>query len=86
MLFSDKAEDGEERDSGDEQQQREDEEQDERRREEAEKEREEEARRRQLNDPSRPRPLHRTQSIFLRNLPPVITKQDIEIVSAASTH
>ena len=76
--FPENAEEGEERDSGEESAQKE---RDDRKREEAEKEKEEEERRRELNDPSKPRPLHKTQSIFLRNLPPVITKSDIEAVS-----
>ena len=32
------------------------------------------------NDPSQPRQLHKTQSIFLRNLAPSITKNEIENV------
>jgi hypothetical protein len=32
-------------------------------------------------EPGKPRPLHRTCSIFLRNLAPNITKQEVEAVS-----
>ena len=32
-------------------------------------------------DEEKPRPLHRTNSIFLRNLAPNITKQEVEAVS-----
>ena len=31
--------------------------------------------------PLKPRPLHKTNSIFLRNLAPSITKQEVEAVS-----
>ena len=37
----------------------------------------------QLDEP-KPRPLHRTLSIFLRNLAPSITKQEVEAVSDLS--
>ena len=36
--------------------------------------------------PTRPRPLHRTNSIFLRNLAPTITKQEVEAVSGRRQH
>ena len=32
----------------------------------------------------KPRPLHKTQSIFLRNLAPTITHQEVEAVVATS--
>lgn len=34
------------------------------------------------DDKPKPRPLHKTTSIFLRNLAPTITKQEVEAVSA----
>ena len=34
----------------------------------------------EMNDEPKPRPLHRTNSIFLRNLLPSITRQEIESV------
>ena len=36
--------------------------------------------------PTKPRPLHRTNSIFLRNLAPTITKQEVEAVSTVDRH
>ena len=35
----------------------------------------------ETGDDLKPRPLHRTASIFLRNLAPAITKQEVEAVS-----
>ena len=43
-------------------------------------EKEEDTREEQSSEP-RPRALHRTMSIFLRNLAPSITKQEVEAVS-----
>lgn len=44
----------------------------------------EEERESQRNSPLPPRPLHKTQSLFLRSLPPTICKQDIVNVSGCS--
>nr|CAD7440482.1 unnamed protein product [Timema bartmani] len=42
----------------------------------------EEGERKEEEEELKPRPLHRTASIFLRNLAPTITKQEVEAVSA----
>lgn len=47
-----------------------------------ESEREHKKKRNSSEEAVKPRPLHKTASIFLRNLAPTITKQEVEAVSA----
>ena len=44
-------------------------------------EREHKKKRSESEEAVKPRPLHKTASIFLRNLAPTITKQEVEAVS-----